>query len=286
MELQFTFATLVMVVASGIAWRAGSAAAQPLRWLRTPLFAILVVLTSLYASSWVGRFENLHVFRIGPAVLISNLTLVFVCFLAGFAWEIPGVRSTRGALALGTLVVLGGVFFFAPLLRPLLMPVQLAAQGRWIDGVCLQTDDASCGPAAAATLLSQHGVDVDEREMAKYCLTSRAGTEPLALYQGLVSRSGAAGLSTRVASRDPDDWARHGQFPLLAMVSPPELQFGTSRVVRLQQLLGRSSDGHAVVILGVADNGDYEIADPASGRVTWSRATVHRFYSGQAIYLE
>ncbi len=287
MELHLIAVAALMAFGSLMAWVAGRSLGRHLEQARTPVFAMLVMLTSVYASAWVGRIENIAVFSHSSAVLLSNFTPILACFLAGFAWQIPGVPSPRGAVALSSMVLLGGVFLFAPILRPVLMPIELEPQSRWRGDVCLQTHDASCGPAAAATLLRLHGIEADERTMASDCLTSGAGTEPLALYRGLGVQTRHTSLHPRLASRRPEDWSRLDQYPVLAMVTPPAAQtVPPSRSGQLRQLLGRSSEGHAVVVLEQLANGDYLIADPASGKRIWDPYLMSHFFSGQAIYLQ
>lgn len=288
MDFQLITAAALIALGSLLALLIGRSLGHRLGRYRIPVFAGAVILTSLYASTGAGRIENIAVFTHSSAVLLSNLTPILVGFLAGFAWAIPGVPSRRAAVVLSSLVVLGGVFLFAPLLRPLLMPIELEPLSRWRGGICLQTHDASCGPAAAATLLRLHGIETDERTMADACLTSRAGTEPLALYRGLNLQTRGTGLQPRLASRRPADWVRQGQYPVLAMVTPPAAQMiPPNRSGRLRKLLGRSrSEGHAVVVLGQLDNGAFLIGDPASGKRVWDANLMSHFFSGQAIYLQ
>lgn len=287
MELHLFTAVALIAIAALAALVVGRSLSKHLGKARTPVFACLVILTALYASIWAGRIEIVAIFPHSSAVLLSNLTFVLVCLLAGFAWEIPGVPSLRGGIVLATLVVLGGVFLFAPFLRPMLMPIELEANSRWRGDICLQTHDASCAPAAAATLLRLHGLHAEERSMADACLTSRAGTEPLALYRGLGISTRDTRLHPRLASRQPEDWARLNQFPVLAMVTPPAAQtIPPTRAGRLQKLLGRASEGHAVVVLGRLPDGNFLIGDPASGQRVWDPYLMSHYFSGQAIYLE
>lgn len=254
---------------------------------RMPLFATLILLTAWYASSWNGRMENVLLFSVGPAILLSNLTPVMSCFLAGLAWEMPGIPRTRRVVSFGVFVSLAVALFLAPLVRPVLRPVQASELGRWKDGVCVQTHDATCGAAAVATMLRAYGVMVTEKELVGACLTSEAGTEPLAVYRALMIYAVEIGQKPKLASSDPSSWQRLGQFPVLAMVSPVDTDRATpSSTGRLRGLLGRSSEGHAVVILGRDSAGDFVVGDPSNGRVIWSPRQMTGYFSGQAIYLE
>ena len=68
------------------------------------------------------------------------------------------------------------------------LPASLASGNRWTpDGVLLQSSEATCSPAAAATLLWHHGIAASEAEMTRLCLTRRSGSPSLGLYRGLVA---------------------------------------------------------------------------------------------------
>jgi len=254
---------------------------------RMPLFATLILLTAWYASSWNGRMENVLLFSVGPAILLSNLTPVISCFLAGLAWEMPEVPQTRRAIGLGAFVCLAAALFIAPLVRPLLKPAKASDLGHWKDGVCLQTHNATCGAAAVATMLRQYGLMVTEKELTGRCLTSEDGTEPLAVYRALMIHADEIGFKPKLASRDPFLWQRLQQYPVLAMVSPVDSDQATpTHTGRLRSLLGRSSEGHAVVILGRNADGNFVVGDPSNGRVIWTPRQMKAYYSGQSIYLK
>ncbi len=286
MNSDLVMASVVGGALWGVSWVAGRRTGSHLRRLRMPLFGVLIVLTSLYASAWVGRVENVWLFPLGTAILLSNLTPALTCFLAGMAWQIPGVPTGRKVVGLGTLVILSVLFFFAPVLRPIWRPVHVSDQGWWKNGVCMQSHEASCGAAAAVTMLTQFGIEATERELVAECLTSRAGTEPLALYRALARRGQAHSLQPRLAASDPRQWRDAGQFPVLAMVGAVDAGMpGETRTGRLRQLLGRANGGHAVVVLGVNGRGDYLVADPGEGLARWSPYIMSMFYNGQAFYL-
>lgn len=276
--------TAVIAIAAGVA---GRRIGKRYERARMPLFATLILLTAWYASSWNGRMENVLLFSVGPAILLSNLTPVLGCLLAGLAWEIPGIPTTRRAIALGALVALTVALFLAPLVRPMMKPAVASDLGQWKDGICLQTHEATCGAAAVATMLRQYDMMVTEEELVGKCLTSEDGTEPLAVYRALMIYANKLGLRPKLASSDPLSWQELQQYPVLAMVSPVDSDRATpSHTGRLRSLLGRSSEGHAVVILGRNSDGDFIVGDPSNGRVIWSPRQMTGYYSGQSIYLD
>src|SRR5690606_35884307 len=101
---------------------------------------------------------------------------------------------------------LGVGYIVAPVLRPVLSPAELQPHAIWRDGVCLQTHPASCGAAAAVTLLRLEGVLTSEQAMAQACLTSAQGTMPLGLYRGVAIEARRQARMARVASTNPADW--------------------------------------------------------------------------------
>lgn len=286
MALDLLTAVLItagLAIAAGVA---GRRIGMRYHGARMPLFATFILVTTWYASSWNGRLENVLLFAVGPAILLSNLTPVMSFFLAGLAWEMPGIPKTRRVIGLGAFVTMAVALFLAPLVRPILKPAVASDLGHWKDGVCVQTHDATCGAAAVATLLRQFDRMVTEKELVGKCLTSADGTEPLAVYRALVIYANEFGHKPKLASSDPMSWQHLDQYPVLAMVSPVD----TDRTMpthtgRLRSLLGRSSEGHAVVILGRDSEGNFVVGDPSNGRVIWSPRQMAGYFSGQAIYL-
>lgn len=256
------------------------------RW-RLPLFATVILFTAWYAASWNGRLENVLLFSVGPAILLSNLTPVLSCFVAGLGWDMPGVPAVRRKAAMCMLSSIAFVLFLAPLLRPWIRPATASGLGLWKDGVCVQTHDATCGAAAVATMLREHGAMATEADLIQDCLTSKAGTEPLAVYRAVKLYAQKIGFSPKLAASDPMAWERLEQYPVLAMVSPVGTDVDDpTHSGRLRKLLGRSSEGHAVVVLGRNSNGDFIVGDPSNGRVIWSPRQMLGYFSGQAIYLQ
>ncbi|HBJ38153.1 MAG TPA: hypothetical protein DDZ51_26050 [Planctomycetaceae bacterium] len=287
MALDLLTAVMITAAISVAAWLGGRQVGMRFERARMPLFVTLILATAWFASSWNGRMENVLLFSIGPAILLSNLTPVLSCFLAGLAWEMPGIPQTRRAISLGAFVTLAVALFLAPLLRPILKPATASDLGQWKDGVCVQTHNATCGAAAVATMLRHYGMMVTEKELVGECLTSEDGTEPLAVYRALTIYANQMGHKPKLASSDPLSWQDLQQFPVLAMVSPIDSDRATpTHTGRLRSLLGRSSEGHAVVILGRNTNGDFVVGDPSNGRVIWSPRQMTGYYSGQGIYLE
>ena len=121
-------------------------------------------------------------------------------FVAGIAWtRIPGGRLRRGASCAALVAVaLYGNFWHLAGPRP-------PAANQWANGVCLQTSQASCSAACAATLLDAHGIETTEEEMVALCLTRRTGTSLHGLYRGLKIKTAGTAWDVEVFACAPEE---------------------------------------------------------------------------------
>jgi hypothetical protein len=90
-----------------------------------------------------------------------------------------------------------------PFLMPALMKDHLSNLQTKFDknGICRQTTDYTCGPAAAVTALGKLGLRATEGELAVLSYSSPVtGTLPSCLSSALQDRFGAEGLSCRLLS--------------------------------------------------------------------------------------
>jgi predicted double-glycine peptidase len=209
------------------------------------------------------------------------------------------LRPITRTTATYSAALLSVAFLLLPVVRPKLFPIQVSQSAAWKDGICMQSHEASCGPAAAATLLHQAAVrtpsrlkfldgslasaPVDSAEwmMARACLTSRKGTSSQGLVRGLRMAVSGSDRSVEVASSEPAAWTSRRQLPNIAVISFRQLE-DAGPVTRL---LGAGDEGHAVVVHSRLSDGRWLIADPAVGWRRWSDEEFRRVFTGEAIYL-
>ena len=89
-------------------------------------------------------------------------------------------------------------FCLLPYLEPAFHRAHFATLRTVVDarGVCHQSENWTCGPAAAVTLLRRMGLPAEEGELAILSRTSRsAGTPSRVLQQALLTRYGSLGLT-------------------------------------------------------------------------------------------
>lgn len=137
---------------------------------------ISAILFAVYYSKILGEAKWFYLFRSWPYTELSTAGIGPL-----FGWlEFQRQQSPRLKRTVGS--------FFLPFLMTFCVAVPYLKQmvlrpdwntfaDRWADGVCLQSSEASCGPAAGATLLRHFGREVTERELAIESFTTRRGTE-------------------------------------------------------------------------------------------------------------
>jgi predicted double-glycine peptidase len=218
------------------------------------------------------------------AVFYTNLSLEGVAVLVTLLWRSARDRPARlRAAALSAFSVGAALWslkwYFGPAPADLTGFVNSA-------GYCRQTSEQSCGAAAAATLLFQHGIRTTEAEMGQLCLTRAGfGTTPLGILRGVAVRGREHGLHARLATVKPEgDLAR---LPTPAIISvglhgdaPPDVA---------QEMEGYGwTPGlhHALVVLSVDPKGrTLKVADPSYGQETWPEKGLRWIWDGRALYL-
>lgn len=244
-------------------------------WVET-IGVILVAFLGVLLGRLFSRFRSPY-WVLGyllPAGLIAMLALVrfddalyftrpFIWFATGrtkfvtlsmavsMGLTVPLSRLPRRWEQLSVCMVMAGfVIWFSvlPFLVPALIKDRLANLKTRFDsnGICRQTTDYTCGPAAAVTALGRLGLPADEGEIAVLSYSSPVtGTLPTCLTSALQKRYGAEGLRCRYRHFDSIEQLRDAGLTLV--------------VVREAFLLD-----HCIAILDVSDDA-VTVADPVTG---------------------
>ena len=139
-------------------------------------------------------------------------------------------------------------FSVLPLLFPALIKDRLANLKTRFDanGICRQTTDFTCGPAAAVTALGRLGLSADEGELAMLSYSSPlVGTLPACLTSALQRRYGSEGLRCSYRRFDSIEQLKDAGITLV--------------VVREALFLD-----HCIAVLNVSDDA-VTVADPVTG---------------------
>ena len=244
-------------------------------WLET-VSVIVIILSGVYLGTVFSRFRGYY-WLSGYFLSLALIALLVavrcsqsVAFTPMLAWVAAGrakfvILAIAAALGVVTpmsrlprkseklltcllLTVVVVWFSVLPFLSPALVKGRLAHLKTTVDadGICFQTTDYTCGPAAAVTALRILGLPADEGEIAILSRTSPvAGTLPWSLCKALNSRYGSYGLK-----------CHYRRFDSIAQLK--------DAAVTLVVLKDTFLSDHCVVVLEVSEQ-LVTIADPVSG---------------------
>lgn len=169
------------------------------------------------------------------------------------------------------MLMIAVVFWFSilPFLVPALIRDELSNLQTIVnaEGICFQTKDYTCGPAAAVTALGKLGLEGQEGEIAILSHTNPiTGTLPWCLYTALEERYADSGLRCQYRYFDSVEQLRGAGITLAAVKNT---------------LL---SD-HCVAILKVTDH-TVTFADPVFGRVLVSHEEFKKMWRYSGIVLK
>jgi len=244
-------------------------------WLET-VGVVLVIALSILIGKVFSGFRKPY-WMLGyffPCVLIATLVMARFYnefyFIRPFSWITAGrfryvILSLAVSMGLTVLVprlprkwekvvvcilMIGFVTWSSilPFLVPALIKDRLTSLTTRLDknGICRQTTNYTCGPAAAVTALGKLGLSADEGEIAILSHTSPfAGTLPALLCSALQNRYSAEGLKCKYRRFDSIEQLKKAGVTLA--------------VVRDAFLVD-----HCLVVLEVLDNA-VTVADPVTG---------------------
>jgi hypothetical protein len=222
------------------------------------LLAIFVIALMLTYDLLIEDNVTLtHLLPFSNAIVLGNWVPLFVAMLAGLLWGRIVGSWLRRSFVIGSLVIVCLIATYRPILSA---PPKM--NDRWEMGVCLQTSQASCAPAAAATLLALHGIKTTEQEMALLCLTSERGTSMLGLWRGLKLETAGTDFDVYMFNDGTLDDLKRGE-PVLISVELKQDSLAMAKYLTPKGwLLGVP---HTVVVLGFRPDGRILVADPAIG---------------------
>jgi len=244
-------------------------------WLETT-GVILIAVFGVLAGRACSRFRKPYwvLGYILPSVLIAMLAMVrfnnTLYFVSPFSWIATGrVRYVVLSLAVSMgltvplsrlpykfeklivcILMAGFVTWFSvlPFLVPALIKEHLSNLQTKFDknGICRQTTDYTCGPAAAVTALGKLGLRADEGELAVLSYSSPVtGTLPACLSSALQDRYRAEGLS-----------CRYRRFDSIAQLKNAGITLALVREAFLMD--------HCLAVLEISDDA-VTVADPVTG---------------------
>ena len=228
---------------------------------------------SLVMIMVLTRYNNeLHFVRPFSWIVAGRIKFVILSFAVTMGLTVPLSRLPhKFEKILVCFLMIGVVIWYSvlPFLVPALIKDHLSnIQTRLSsNGVCFQSTDYTCGPAAAVTVLGKLGLSAEEGEIAVLSHTSPvAGTLPACLSSALQNRYGPAGLKCKYRRFDSIEQLKNAGLTL-AMVSDSFLL------------------DHCLAVLEVSDN-TVTVADPMSGMMLIPHEQFRKIWRFSGIVLE
>ncbi len=265
-------------------------------WLET-IGVIMVALSGIFLGRIFSSFRKSWWLAgyFFPFLLIATLVLIRFCDVLAFVGPFYWVAAGRGRFVILALAVTMGlttplsrlprrcekvlvcflivmvVFWFSvlPFLAPALIKNDLASIKTTLssEGICFQSRDYTCGPAAAVTALKELGLQAHEGELAILSRTSPfIGTAAGCLSAALENRYGPDGLKSR-----------YRRFDSVAQLRDAPITLAIIRDFFLSD--------HCVAVLEVSDH-KVTIADPVVGRVSMSHEQFAKIWRFSGIVLK
>ena len=228
---------------------------------------------SLVLIMVITRYNNeLHFVPPFSWIVAGRMKFIILSFAVTMGLTVPLSRLPyKFEKILVCFLMIGVVIWYSvlPFLVPALIKDHLSnIQTRLSsNGLCFQSTDYTCGPAAAVTVLGKLGLSAEEGEIAVLSHTSPvAGTLPACLSSALQNRYGPAGLKCKYRRFDSIEQLKNAGFTLA--------------MVRDSFLLD-----HCLAVLEVSNN-TVTVADPMSGMMSIPREQFRKIWRFSGIVLE
>ncbi|MEZ6061825.1 MAG: cysteine peptidase family C39 domain-containing protein [Planctomycetaceae bacterium] len=249
--------------------------------------AVIVVLTLAYVRFIWDQLWIVNWIPLPSAIVLTNWFPLLLSALAATVWLrlSPGSLARRApAMMLMIAAAVYSVMYFVPTEVPVCQDEWMKALPPLQHAVCVQTNDHTCSPAAAATILVALGIDANEQEMARLCMTSKRGTTWLGLYHGLATKLLGSGYRVEFFQAHTSDLQNlSAEFPLLLCC---ELNESDADMVPKYV----SDDGwkpgvaHSVVYFGTVGQADqHVIGDPSRGYEIWTAHDLGLLWTGTGL---
>jgi hypothetical protein len=228
---------------------------------------------SLVLMMVLVRYNNeLYFVRPFNWLVGGRMKFVLLSFAVTMGLTTPLSRLPRNFEKILVCILIAGVviwFSVLPFLVPALIKDYLSnIQTRLsYNGICFQSTNYTCGPAAAVTALGKLGLLAEEGEIAVLSHTSPvAGTLPACLSSALQNRYGPAGLKCKYRHFDSIDQLKNAGLTL-AMVKDSLLL------------------DHCLAVLEVSDD-TITVADPMTGMMSIPHEKFRKIWRFSGIVLE
>lgn len=272
----------LMLVLAAACFAATRRAVRGVPWPACELFAVVIVAAICIHIRWFWDDIRLaHWLPFSNLIVVGNLYVPLAGILAALAWRRIEQSSVRRWFVL--LLLLGSSLYTT--VRPV-MGVPPRCEQQWEQTPSgrfhFQTTDATCSPAAAATLLSLYNIPADEQEMAELCLT-RNGTTWKGLFRGLMLKTRASCWDVEVFHAGADRTLTDDKLPVVLCT---ELRPDHPNALEYQREWGWiPGTSHSVVVVSRLRAHEFVVHDPVAGREVWTEDDLRAVWAGDGMRL-
>ena len=258
------------------------------RRLGTILAIVTVLVLPFYIRSVWDDARLALILPFSNMIILGNWFPLMTGFLAGLAWNLLGGGPLRKIWVPVALFSVGGYTAAHPLLgqapacrnewsqwaREIDDDVVTAVRDRvpTPDVVCHQTHSATCSAACAATLLKWHGIEANEQEMVRLCLTSDGerwwgpvkGTRWRGLYHGLKCKTAGTPWTVKIIHGQPSDLLAQIPGPIILAVGlKTDGDYKLEDLDFYQHEWGwHPGELHSLILIDRNESGHLEMIDP------------------------
>jgi predicted double-glycine peptidase len=250
--------------------------------VRTGLQFVAVTVLLVFAFLLHGKLLLTRVLPVSNVIVLGNWIPVGAAFLCGLFSDEARIPFWRRKISAGILASMGlcSLLSTAGGTSP-------PAEDWWnCEGVCLQSADSSCSACCAVMLLNHYGIQSDEPEMVRLCLTDDQGTCALGLYRGLTIKTKGTARKPRAFHETVEGLRRELPAPVILFVRG-EYGDGDFNVFAQKAKGWVRSAGidHAVVVYEITEDGWVVVGDPAVGRCRWNLDQLKARWRGDGLRL-
>ena len=221
---------------------------------------LLFIRDTLY-QIYLLPFENTIIW--GKWLPILTGSLVGICF-GMEAQKLKRVKVMLIVMMLISYLDFGENFFPRPKSKDI--------KDKW---VTIQSSKTTCSPAAVSSMLRLFGIDRNEKEMIKDCLTTYRGTSRQGIWRGLVRNCPEGYKVIPVHYADKKDI----QYPILIRAT---LHKDAANFDQYNKEWGwQAGIPHSVVLEKDNGNGTIRVGDPACGPESWNKSALDVLWDHQ-----
>ncbi|MBI9018808.1 MAG: hypothetical protein JEZ07_16270 [Phycisphaerae bacterium] len=241
--------------------------------------AIAVTSISIFGFYFFDSALILNLLPFTDTIIYGNLAIPIASIIAALLFQSKKIPTWRQIILIICIIT----FACRPTFKVLTASIPITTN-TINNKVHIQSHRSTCGPTAAATLLSHHGINATETELVPLCLTTTDGTFIHGLYRGLKIKTKNTNLKVKAGICTLDELKT--KIPLPAIIPVRLTESVNDREPRYaNQWHWQLNVTHTIVVYSFQNN-KVQIADPAVGKEQWDIKSLQDLWHGTYITIK